>query len=109
MGHLDSWLPRVGARPPSELPPRPPRGSSAPPVTLVSVADDELRALLEAVAESDEPRALLEGALEEALSDADADGVRRVLRVLQRADDFAGATALAARARRLLERLDEDP
>ncbi len=109
MGHLDSWLPRVGARPPSELPPRPPRGSSAPPVTLVSVADDELRALLEAVAESDEPRALLEGALEEALADADADGVRRVLRVLQRVDDFAGATALAARARRLLERLDEDP
>ncbi|MEZ4247995.1 MAG: hypothetical protein R3B99_07130 [Polyangiales bacterium] len=73
-------------------------------------ADDELRALLlEAVARSDDPGALLEGALEEALTDADADGVRRVLRVLQRVDDFAGATALAARARRLLERLDEEP
>lgn len=114
-GHLDSWLPRIGARPPVRLPPEPPLPKStplpksSPPVTLVSVADDELRALLEAVAESDDPGALLEGALEEALTDADAAGVRRVLRVLQRVDDFAGAAALAARARRLLERLDEEP
>jgi len=114
-GHLDSWLPRIGARPPVRLPPEPPLpkatplSKSSPPVTLVSVADDELRALLEAVAESDDPGALLEGALEEALTDADAAGVRRVLRVLQRVDDFAGAAALAARARRLLERLDEEP
>ena len=111
-GHLDSWLPRMGARPPVRLPPEPPLPKipkSVPPVTLVSVADDELRALLEAVAESDDPGALLEGALEEALTDADAAGVRRVLRVLQRVDDFAGATALATRARRLLERLDEEP
>lgn len=121
-GHLDSWLPRLGAKPPASIPPNLPppplppsglppmtRSPSGPPVTLVSVADDELRALLEAVAESDDPGALLEGALEEALTDADADGVRRVLRVLQRVDDFAGAAALAARARRLLERLDEEP
>ncbi len=115
-GHLDSWLPRIGARPPVRLPPEPPLPKSlpklpksSPPVTLVSVADDELRALLEAVAEADDPGALLEGALEEALTDADAAGVRRVLRVLQRVDDFAGAAALAARARRLLERLDEEP
>jgi hypothetical protein len=108
-GHLDSWLPRIGARPPVRLPPDPPLPKSSPPVTLVSVADDELRALLEAVADSDDPGALLEGALEEALTDADAAGVRRVLRVLQRVDDFAGAAALAARARRLLERLDEEP
>lgn len=112
--HLDSWLPGAGVRPPAKEPPVPPlppprRPPSAHPVTLVSVADDELRALLEAVAESDDPGGLLEGALEEALEDADAAGVRRVLRVLQRVDDFAGAAALAARARRLLDRLDEEP
>ena len=80
-----------------------------PPVTLVSVADDEVRALLDEARGMKDPTGLLEGALERALEDADPDGVRRVLRVLDRLAGFASEAKLRERAERLLRRLGEEP
>ena len=76
-----------------------------PPVTLVSVADDEVRALLREVRACSDPTAVLEAALEGALDDADPSAVRRVLRVLDRLDAFPGEQELRERATRLLRRL----
>ncbi|HJL38817.1 MAG TPA: hypothetical protein RMG95_24180, partial [Polyangiaceae bacterium LLY-WYZ-15_(1-7)] len=100
----DDEEPPVG---PGVLPPFP--GASGPPVTLVHVADDELRALLQEAARAEDPAGLLEGALEEALADADAAGLRRVLRVLDRLDGVDGERELRERAQRLLRRLGEEP
>lgn len=80
-----------------------------PPVTLVSVADDEVRALLKEARELDDPTGLLEGALEGALEEADPDGVRRVLAVLDRLAGFDSEAKLRERAHRLLRRLGEEP
>ena len=80
----------------------------APQVTLVAVADEEVRALLRDAREAEEPTGLLEGALERSLEDADPAGVRRVLRVLDRLDPFRGEQQLRERALRLLRRLGED-
>ncbi len=79
------------------------------PVTLVSVADDEVRALLQEARGLPDPTGLLEGALERALEDADPDGVRRVLRVIDRLPHFASEGKLRERAERLLRRLGEEP
>lgn len=80
-----------------------------PEVTLVSVADDDVRALLEEARIADDPTALLEGALEEALEAANAEGVRQVLRVLDRLERrLPGEESLRARGEKLLQRLGED-
>jgi len=81
------------------------RSSSMPPVTLVHVADDEMRALLEDAGATEDPAALLEGALEEALEEADPAGIERVLRVLDRLPPFDDEPAIRERAKRLLARL----
>lgn len=83
--------------------------SERPQVTLVSVTDDDVRALLEEARVAEDPAALLEGALEEALEAANAEGVRQVLRVLDRLERrLAGEESLRARGQKLLERLGED-
>lgn len=83
--------------------------SGHPQVTLVSVTDDDVRALLEEARVAEDPAALLEGALEEALEAANAEGVRQVLRVLDRLERrLAGEESLRARGEKLLERLGED-
>lgn len=89
--------------PPTSSPP----DAERPPVTMVSARDDEVRALLDQAAELSDVRGLLEGALEQALADADADGVRRVLQVVERLGEFEGHEALRDRAERLLERLGD--
>ncbi len=76
--------------------------SEAPMVTQIAVTDDELRALLEAVGASEDPVALLEGAIEGAFDDGDEDAVRRVLTVLDRSMTLPGAEALTALRRRAL-------
>ncbi len=78
-----------------------------PPVTFVSVADDELRALLRDARGTSDPAGILDGALERALEDGDPSSVRRVLRVLDRLDPFPGERILRERAKRLLETLGE--
>ncbi len=80
--------------------------SPGPQVTVVSVADDEVRALLEQASELSDARGLLEGALEQALEEADVEGVRRVIRVIERLGDFEGSDSLKDRAERLLQRLE---
>jgi len=81
--------------------------SEAPMVTQVAVTDDELRALLEEVGASEDPIALLEGAMEGAFDDGDPDAVRRVLTVLDRATTLPGAEGLSALRKRALAWLAE--
>lgn len=78
-----------------------------PMVTQIGVTDDEMRALLEAVSASEEPAALLEGALEGAFDEDDEEAVRRVLMVLDRVTTLPGSDALTALRRRALAWLAE--
>lgn len=80
-------------------------GSEPPMVTQIGVTDDEMRALLEEVSASDDPAALLEGAVEGAFDDEDEEAVRRVLTVLDRIS--AGDDTLATLRRRALAWLAE--
>ncbi len=91
----------VMSRGDTSYPPPPP----APQVTLVSVADDELRELLSIARECAEPGAFLEGALEGVYQEGDARGVERILAVLDRIEPFDGQEALAAKADKLLSLL----
>lgn len=95
----DARNPAPGSVPPPAIA----RGrSSAPPaVTMVQSADDELRALLAAAKNAEEPWGLLEAALDEAEAVGDAAEVLRVIHVLDRLNPFAGEATLRERAERL--------
>ncbi|MEM9072103.1 MAG: hypothetical protein AAGE52_26590 [Myxococcota bacterium] len=80
----------------------------SPQVTLVAATDEEVRALLREARSAEEPAGLLDGALERAVVDRDAAGVRRVLRALDRLDPFPGEHLLRTRALQVLKDQGEE-
>ena len=88
--------------------PRAQAHSDLPDVTLVGVSDDEVRALLEACEEYSDAGAVMEAALEGAISEGDAHGIRRVLRVLERLGDVRGRRDILTRAESTLATLEDE-
>lgn len=91
--------------PPSLRQPEPPPPAivthvSGPEVTIVATTGDGLRALLDELKESEDPEALLEGALEGAIASDDMSGVMDVLRALDRVENLRGESRIRGRAER---------
>lgn len=86
----------------SEVAPASESRSEPPMVTQIGVTDDEMRALLEDVSASDDPVALLEGAIEGAFDDEDVEAVERVLTVLDRVTTLPDGDSIATLRRRAL-------
>ncbi|MFT5354361.1 MAG: hypothetical protein ACI9KE_001566 [Polyangiales bacterium] len=96
-----------------ELEPPPPAfvtHVSGPDVTIVASTGDGLRALLDELKESEDPEALLEGALEGAIASDDMPGVMDVLRALDRVENLRGELRIRSRAERFRdEHNDPEP
>ena len=80
---------------------------SGPDVTIVASTGDGLRALLDELKQSEDPEALLEGALEVAIAAEDMKGVRDVLRALDRVENLRGEQRIRGRAERFRDEYEE--
>ncbi|MFK8003723.1 MAG: tetratricopeptide repeat protein [Polyangiales bacterium] len=80
---------------------------SGPEVTIVATTGDGLRALLDELKESEDPEALLEGALEGAIASDDMPGVMDVLRALDRVENLRGELRIRGRAERFRDEHNE--
>ncbi|MEO0324019.1 MAG: hypothetical protein AAF447_13750 [Myxococcota bacterium] len=116
-GHAAEEAPAPKAPAPEPLAPEslapqdgaPGLADSPPLVTLVSLADRELQALLTAAQRDEAPEVRLADALDQAEAQRDAEAVTRIAEVLARLRPFPGDEALAARVSALHAALGGPP